>query len=333
MAAPLQKTQRGRDAAQSRRHRRAPRHASPRTPIDGSARLAARSGRPGRRPHHRASSPCSGRQAISAVSRLIQAKLTVGGANDRYEQEADRVAESVVAMPATEAAGPAPLAASATPSETGPDDSLGRVHLASGAARRRRRRGRGPDQAPGPARRPKKRKRSRPSPGPARRRRGRGRGPDQAPGPARRPRRRGRGPDQACPRGRGRRESLLSGRESPQPWSSGCRRFGAAERPFPAACAPSMEPRFGADFGGVRLHADSEAGTVEPRSAGPGLHPRQRHLHGRGRLRAGLAGRRPPAGPRAHPRHPAIGPQGPHCPLGEGHGRRNSAPRCHQDGL
>jgi len=27
------------------------------------------------------------------VSRLIQAKLTVGGAGDRYEQEADRVAE------------------------------------------------------------------------------------------------------------------------------------------------------------------------------------------------------------------------------------------------
>ena len=31
-----------------------------------------------------------------AVSRLIQAKLTVGGAGDRYEQEADRVAELVV---------------------------------------------------------------------------------------------------------------------------------------------------------------------------------------------------------------------------------------------
>ncbi len=34
-----------------------------------------------------------------AVSRLIQAKLMVGGANDRYEQEADRVAESVVSSP------------------------------------------------------------------------------------------------------------------------------------------------------------------------------------------------------------------------------------------
>ncbi|MBN1137976.1 MAG: hypothetical protein JXM73_15405, partial [Anaerolineae bacterium] len=31
-----------------------------------------------------------------AVSHLIQAKLTVGGAGDRYEQEADRVAELVV---------------------------------------------------------------------------------------------------------------------------------------------------------------------------------------------------------------------------------------------
>ena len=30
------------------------------------------------------------------VSRLIQAKLTIGPANDRYEQEADRVAEQVV---------------------------------------------------------------------------------------------------------------------------------------------------------------------------------------------------------------------------------------------
>jgi hypothetical protein len=35
-----------------------------------------------------------------AVSGAIQAKLTVGGAHDLYEQEADRVAESVVGMPA-----------------------------------------------------------------------------------------------------------------------------------------------------------------------------------------------------------------------------------------
>ncbi len=35
-----------------------------------------------------------------AVSRLIQAKLTVGGAGDRYEQEADRVAERILTMPA-----------------------------------------------------------------------------------------------------------------------------------------------------------------------------------------------------------------------------------------
>ena len=34
-----------------------------------------------------------------AVSRLIQTKLTVGGAGDRYEQEADRVAEQVVSGP------------------------------------------------------------------------------------------------------------------------------------------------------------------------------------------------------------------------------------------
>ncbi len=36
----------------------------------------------------------------SAVTRLIQAKLTVGAANDAYEQEADRVAAQVLAMPA-----------------------------------------------------------------------------------------------------------------------------------------------------------------------------------------------------------------------------------------
>jgi hypothetical protein len=35
-----------------------------------------------------------------AVTRLIQAKLTVGPASDRYEQEADRVAEQVMTMPA-----------------------------------------------------------------------------------------------------------------------------------------------------------------------------------------------------------------------------------------
>ena len=40
-----------------------------------------------------------------AVSRLIQAKLTVGGAGDAYEQEADRVAETVLSAPS--AASPA----------------------------------------------------------------------------------------------------------------------------------------------------------------------------------------------------------------------------------
>jgi Domain of unknown function (DUF4157) len=42
-----------------------------------------------------------------AVSRLIQAKLTVGGAGDRYEQEADRVAEQVVSGHRERAAGEA----------------------------------------------------------------------------------------------------------------------------------------------------------------------------------------------------------------------------------
>lgn len=35
-----------------------------------------------------------------AVSRLIQAKLAVGPMGDRYEQEADRVAEQVMGLPA-----------------------------------------------------------------------------------------------------------------------------------------------------------------------------------------------------------------------------------------
>jgi hypothetical protein len=38
------------------------------------------------------------------VTRLIQTKLTVGSAGDRYEQEADRVAEQVMAMPAPRSA-------------------------------------------------------------------------------------------------------------------------------------------------------------------------------------------------------------------------------------
>ncbi len=64
-----------------------------------------------------------------AVSRLIQAKLAVGPAHDRYEQEADRVAQRVMAMPAPAQHPPAlqrapedeeevqmkPLAASITP--------------------------------------------------------------------------------------------------------------------------------------------------------------------------------------------------------------------------
>jgi hypothetical protein len=41
-----------------------------------------------------------------AVSRLIQTKLTVGPAGDQYEQEADQVAEQVLAMPALIAAAP-----------------------------------------------------------------------------------------------------------------------------------------------------------------------------------------------------------------------------------
>jgi hypothetical protein len=39
-----------------------------------------------------------------AVTRLIQTKLTVGSAGDRYEQEADRVAEQVMTMPAPRSA-------------------------------------------------------------------------------------------------------------------------------------------------------------------------------------------------------------------------------------
>jgi hypothetical protein len=42
-----------------------------------------------------------------AVSRHIQAKLMVGAAGDRYEQEADRVADQVLSMPAPLAQGPA----------------------------------------------------------------------------------------------------------------------------------------------------------------------------------------------------------------------------------
>jgi len=63
-----------------------------------------------------------------AVSRLIQTKLTVGPANDHYEQEADRMAEQVLSMPVPRSAPPSvqrateeeevqakPLAASITP--------------------------------------------------------------------------------------------------------------------------------------------------------------------------------------------------------------------------
>ena len=35
----------------------------------------------------------------SGVGHMIQAKLTIGQPNDKYEQEADRVAEQVMSMP------------------------------------------------------------------------------------------------------------------------------------------------------------------------------------------------------------------------------------------
>ena len=43
-----------------------------------------------------------------AVRRMIQAKLAVSHPGDPYEQEADRVAEQVVSIPATESTAPTP---------------------------------------------------------------------------------------------------------------------------------------------------------------------------------------------------------------------------------
>ncbi|MBL8058571.1 MAG: DUF4157 domain-containing protein [Anaerolineales bacterium] len=58
-------------------------------------------------PQAEPASPLSGLQRMvgnRAVQRLVQAKLTVGPVNDAYEQEADRVAEQVMNAPAQPAA-------------------------------------------------------------------------------------------------------------------------------------------------------------------------------------------------------------------------------------
>ncbi len=126
-----------------------------------------------------------------AVSGLIQARLLVGAAGDRYEQEADRVAEQVLSMPALpprSAQGGAPAGIQARP-------------LAGAIT---------------PL---------------AQREAGEGGTAGHAPG------------EFAAGRGV---ESRLAARQG-------------AGSPLPTAVRAYMEPRFGADLSGVRLHADGEA--------------------------------------------------------------------------
>ena len=52
--------------------------------------------------------------------------------------------------------------------------------------------------------------------------------------------------------------------------------------PLPDPVRAYMEPRFGVDFSHVRVHTGSDAHTDEPRRRRPSLHPRLRHLLWRG---------------------------------------------------
>jgi hypothetical protein len=193
----------------------------------------------------------------SAASRLIQAKLTVGGANDRYEQEADRVAESVVAMPAPRSRG-----AVATPAVQREDeaDEVQAAPLAASISRLVQRAG--PEEEEEVQTKPLIQRA----------------GPEEEEEVQAKPLVQRAGPEEeeevqtkplvqrASPeeeeevqtKSTGGDGSFAAGEHVEQRLSS----LQGGGSPLPNSVREHMEPRFGADFGSVRVHADSEAGQL-----------------------------------------------------------------------
>jgi hypothetical protein len=192
-----------------------------------------------------------------AVSGLVQAKLTVGGANDRYEQEADRVAESVVAMPAPEArttGGPQGVQREAEPDQvqTAPlAASISRLVQRAGPEEEEEVQAKPLIQRAGPEE--EEELQAKPLIQRA--------GPEEEEELQAKPLIQRAGPEeeeelQAKPeRGDG---SFAAGQHVERRLSA----LQAGGSPLPSSVRSHMEPRFGADFSGVRLHTDGEAGQL-----------------------------------------------------------------------
>jgi hypothetical protein len=221
MAAPLQRSQHGREAAQHETARRglhpAGSHTRPSDLLACQPALAdLESAAP---PSVIALQRAAGN---NAVSRLIQTKLTVGGANDRYEQEADRVAESVVAMPAPKARGAG--VTTSVQREVAADE----IQAAPLAASISRLVQRAPEEEEEVQTKSLVQRA----------------GPEEE--------------EEVQTKSEGKDGSFSAGRHVEQRLSA----LQGGGSPLPGGVRDHMEPRFGADFGGVRLHTDSEAGQL-----------------------------------------------------------------------
>ncbi len=178
-----------------------------------------------------------GNQAVSGV---IQAKLTVGAVGDRYEQEADRVAEQVLAMPPTRSPDSGTTGVHSTTQRQPEEEALqekreGKPLAATITPLIRRQDEEEELQAKREARALQRQEE-----------------------------------EEALQekRLRGKREARTLQR---QPDDGSDAKPEVAERlaarkgggsPLPGELREFMEPRFGADFGGVRVHTDPEAGQI-----------------------------------------------------------------------
>ncbi len=218
MPAPIQKTRSGRIAAEHKATRHAPRATSHVQP----------SGAPAWQPALADLASASPPSVIAlqraagnhSLSQLIQAKLTVGGVNDRYEQEADRVAESVVGMPA-----PKDRGMGTTPAVQREADGIQTAPLAASISRLVQRQGAEEEEEV----------QTKPL-----------------------VQRAAEEEEEVQTKAVGRDGSFNAGRHVEQRLSA----LQGSGSPLPDSVRAHMEPRFGADFGSVRLHADSEAGQL-----------------------------------------------------------------------
>jgi hypothetical protein len=205
-----------------------------------------------------------------AVSGVIQTKLTVGGAHDRHEQEADRVAESVVSMPApaTRTTGDAHGVQRDAESDQGQT-----APLAASISRLVQRQGAEEEEevqtksllqrAPEEEEEVQTKSLLQRAPEEEEEVQTKSllqRAPEEEEEVQTKPllQRAAEEEEEVQTKSEGRDGSFAAGRHVEQRLSA----LQGGGSPLPSSVRDHMEPRFGADFGSVRLHTDSEAGQL-----------------------------------------------------------------------